>query len=155
MKTVSVKAADFERSEFAGKRKWVVVDAAGQTLGRLATDIAHVLRGKHKPEFAPHIACGDHVIVTNASKVVLTGKKLTDKMYYRHSGYIGGLKATTAGEKLAKNPEEVITLAVRGMLPKNKLSRQILKHLRVYAGAEHGQGAQSPEPMPKRLANKS
>ncbi|MFK7872929.1 MAG: 50S ribosomal protein L13 [Oligoflexales bacterium] len=155
MKTVSVKAADFDREDFAGKRKWVVVDAAGQTLGRLSTDVARVLRGKHKPEFAPHIDCGDHVIVTNASKIVLTGKKLSNKMYYRHSGYIGGLKATTAGEKLAKNPEEVVTLEVRGMLPKNKLSRQILKHLRVYAGADHEQGAQSPEPMPNRLAVQS
>jgi large subunit ribosomal protein L13 len=127
------------------ERKWVVVDAADQTLGRLATEVATLLRGKHKPEFTPHVDTGDFVIVINASKVRLTGKKDTDKTYYRHSGWPGGLKSISAGELRAKRPDRMIELAVRGMLPKNKLGRQQLKKLKVYAGSEHPHQAQQPE----------
>ncbi|BAU26069.1 LSU ribosomal protein L13P [Aneurinibacillus soli] len=127
------------------ERKWYVVDAEGQTLGRLSSEIASILRGKFKPEFTPHIDAGDFVIVINADKVHLTGKKLSDKKYYRHSGYQGGLRVTTAGQMLATKPERVIELAVKGMLPKNRLGRQLFTKLNVYAGAEHPHQAQKPE----------
>ena len=126
-------------------RKWYVVDAAGMTLGRLASEVAKVLRGKNKAIFTPHIDTGDYVIVINAEKVVVTGKKLDQKVYYHHSDYVGGMKETTLREKLAKKPEEVVELAVKGMLPKGPLGRQMYKKLFVYAGPEHKQAAQKPE----------
>ena len=127
------------------ERKWYVVDAAGLTLGRLASEVAKVLRGKNKPEFTPHIDTGDYVIVINAEKVVVTGKKLDQKIYYHHSDYVGGMKETTLREMMAKKPERVIELAVKGMLPKGPLGRQMYKKLHVYAGAEHDHAAQKPE----------
>ncbi|SEN61555.1 50S ribosomal protein L13 [Lihuaxuella thermophila] len=126
------------------ERKWYVVDAKGKTLGRLASEVATILRGKHKPQYTPHVDTGDFVIVINASQVELTGKKLTKKIYYRHSGYPGGLKMTTAGQMRATRPERMIELAVKGMLPKNSLGRQQLKKLKVYAGSEHPHQAQQP-----------
>ena len=126
-------------------RKWYVVDATGMTLGRLASEIAKVLRGKNKPIFTPHIDTGDYVIVINAEKIAVTGKKLDQKIYYHHSDYVGGMKETTLREKLAKKPESVIELAVKGMLPKGPLGRQMLKKLHVYAGPEHKHEAQKPE----------
>ena len=126
-------------------RKWYVVDATGMTLGRLASEIAKVLRGKNKPIFTPHIDTGDNVIVINAEKISVTGKKMDQKIYYHHSDYVGGMKETTLKEKLAKKPESVIELAVKGMLPKGPLGRQMLKKLHVYAGPEHKHAAQKPE----------
>lgn len=126
-------------------RKWYVVDAEGKTLGRLASEVAKVLRGKNKPIFTPHMDTGDYVIVVNAEKVKVTGKKLDQKIYYRHSEYVGGMKETTLREKLAKKPEEVVELAVKGMLPKGPLGRQMYTKLHVYAGPEHNQAAQKPE----------
>ena len=126
-------------------RKWYVVDATGMTLGRLASEIAKVLRGKNKAIFTPHIDTGDYVIVVNAEKVAVTGKKLDQKIYYHHSDYVGGMKETTLREKLAKKPESVIELAVKGMLPKGPLGRQMLTKLHVYAGPEHKHEAQKPE----------
>ena len=127
------------------ERKWYVVDAEGATLGRLASEIAKVLRGKNKPEYTPHIDTGDYVIVVNAEKVKVTGKKLQQKVYYNHSDYVGGMRETTLAELLAKKPEKVIELAVKGMLPKGPLGRTMYKKLFVYAGAEHGHEAQKPE----------
>ena len=127
------------------KRDWYVVDAEGQTLGRLASEIAKVLRGKNKPTYTPHMDCGDYVIVVNAEKIKVTGKKLDQKIYYHHSEYIGGMKETTLREKLAKKPEQVIELAVKGMLPKGPLGREMYKKLFVYAGPEHKHAAQKPE----------
>lgn len=127
------------------ERKWYVVDADGQTLGRLASEIAKILRGKNKPIFTPHIDTGDYVVVVNAAKIKTTGKKLNDKIYYNHSDYPGGLRETTLKEMLAKKPEDVITLAVRGMLPKGPLGREMLGKLHVYAGPDHEQAAQKPE----------
>ncbi|MCQ6276416.1 50S ribosomal protein L13 [Bacillus sp. V3B] len=127
------------------ERKWYVVDAEGKTLGRLATEVAAILRGKHKPTFTPHVDTGDHVIILNASKIELTGKKLTDKIYYRHSLHPGGLKTRTALEMRTNYPERMLELAVKGMLPKNSLGRQIFKKLHVYAGSEHPHQAQQPE----------
>ena len=126
-------------------RKWYVVDAEGKTLGRLASEVAKVLRGKNKAIFTPHIDTGDYVIVINAEKIKVTGKKLDQKIYYHHSDYVGGMKETTLKEKLAKKPEEVIELAVKGMLPKGPLGRQMYTKLHVYAGAEHDHAAQKPE----------
>ena len=126
-------------------RKWYVVDATDMTLGRLASEVAKVLRGKNKAIFTPHIDTGDYVIVINAEKVAVTGKKLDQKIYYHHSDYVGGMKETTLREKLAKKPESVIELAVKGMLPKGPLGRQMLKKLHVYAGSEHKHEAQKPE----------
>ena len=126
-------------------RKWYVVDATGMTLGRLASEVAKVLRGKNKPIFTPHIDTGDYVIVINAEKIAVTGKKLDQKIYYRHSDYVGGLKQATLREKLANKPEEVIELAVKGMRPKGPLGRQMFKKLFVYAGPEHKHAAQKPE----------
>lgn len=127
------------------ERKWYVVDAADKTLGRLAAEVAKVLRGKHKPTFTPHMDTGDHVIIINADKVRLTGKKLVQKVYFRHSGYLGGDKYTKAGDMLAKNPVRMVKLAVRGMVPHNRLGSQIIKKLHVYAGSEHPHAAQKPE----------
>ncbi|GFI24603.1 50S ribosomal protein L13 [Lachnospiraceae bacterium] len=128
-------------------RKWYVVDATGMTLGRLATEVASVLRGKKKPIFTPHMDTGDYVIVINAEKVAVTGKKLDQKLYYRHSDYVGGMKSTTLREKLNKKPEEVIEHAVKGMLPKGPLGRQMYKKLFVYAGPGHKHAAQKPETL--------
>ncbi|HBV83607.1 MAG: 50S ribosomal protein L13 [Lachnospiraceae bacterium] len=128
-------------------RKWYVVDATGMTLGRLATEVASVLRGKKKPIFTPHIDTGDYVIVINAEKVAVTGKKLDQKIYYHHSDYVGGMKSTTLREKLNKKPQDVIEHAVRGMLPKGPLGRQMYKKLFVYAGPEHKHAAQKPETL--------
>ena len=126
-------------------RKWYVVDAEGMTLGRLASEVAKVLRGKNKPIFTPHLDTGDYVIVVNAEKIKVTGKKLDQKIYYHHSDYVGGMKETTLREKLAKKPEEVVELAVKGMLPKGPLGRQMYTKLHVYAGSEHNHAAQKPE----------
>ena len=127
------------------ERKWYVVDAEGQTLGRLSAEVAKVLRGKNKPVFTPHADCGDYVIVVNAEKIKVTGKKLDQKVYYHHSDYVGGMKEETLREKLAKKPEQVVELAVKGMLPKGPLGRQMYTKLHVYAGAEHDHAAQKPE----------
>ena len=127
------------------ERKWYVVDATGYTLGRLASEIAKVLRGKNKPIFTPHIDTGDYVIIVNAEKIKVTGKKLDQKIYYHHSDYVGGMKETTLREMLAKKPEKVVELAVKGMLPKGPLGREMFTKLHVYAGAEHPHTAQKPE----------
>ncbi len=129
------------------ERKWYVVDATGYTLGRLSSEIAKVLRGKNKPTYTPHIDTGDYVIVVNADKIAVTGKKLDQKIYYNHSEYIGGMKETTLKEMLAKKPEKVIELAVKGMLPKGPLGRQMFTKLHVYAGPEHDHAAQKPETL--------
>ena len=127
------------------ERKWYVVDATGYTLGRLASEVAKVLRGKNKAIFTPHIDTGDYVIVVNADKIKVTGKKLDQKIYYRHSEYVGGMKETTLREMMAKKPEKVVELAVKGMLPKGPLGRQMYTKLHVYAGPEHNHQAQKPE----------
>ena len=127
------------------ERKWYVVDADGQTLGRLASEVAKVLRGKNKPQFTPHVDTGDYVIIINAEKVAVTGKKLDQKVYYHHSDYVGGMKETTLKEMMAKKPEKVLELAVKGMLPKGPLGRSMIKKLHVYAGPEHKHEAQKPE----------
>ena len=129
------------------QRDWLVVDATGQTLGRLATQIADALRGKNKPVYTPHVDTGDFVIVVNAEKISVTGNKLADKKYYRHSGYPGGLKVRTLAEQLERRPEEVIRKAVKGMLPRNRLARKQLTKLKVYAGPDHPHVAQKPQPM--------
>lgn len=126
-------------------RKWYVVDATDKTLGRLASEVAKVLRGKNKPIFTPHIDTGDYVIIVNAEKIKVTGRKLDQKVYYNHSGYVGGMKETTLKEKLAKKPEQVVELAVKGMLPKGPLGRQMYTKLHVYAGPDHKHAAQKPE----------
>ena len=126
-------------------RKWYVVDAEGKTLGRLASEVAKVLRGKNKPVFTPHVDTGDYVIIVNAEKVSVTGKKLDQKIYYHHSDYVGGMKETTLREMMAKKPEKVLELAVKGMLPKGPLGRSMIKKLHVYAGPEHKNAAQKPE----------
>ncbi|KYP79669.1 50S ribosomal protein L13 [Ferroacidibacillus organovorans] len=131
----------------AVERNWYVVDAAGKRVGRLATEIASVLRGKHKPEFTPHTDVGDFVVVVNAEKVVFTGKKLTDKGYFRHSGYPGGLREVKAIDMLRTHPERVLEAAVKGMLPKNSLGAQLYTKLKVYAGPEHPHQAQQPKPL--------
>ena len=135
----------FMASTATVERKWYVVDATGYTLGRLASEIAKVLRGKNKAIFTPHIDTGDYVIVVNAEKIKVTGKKMEQKIYYRHSDYVGGMKETTLKEMLAKHPERVIEFAVKGMLPKGPLGRQMLTKLHVYAGPEHKHEAQKPE----------
>jgi large subunit ribosomal protein L13 len=140
MKTYSAKPREIER-------RWFVVDAEAQTLGRLATRIADVLRGKGKPQYTPHVDTGDFVVVVNAEKVRVTGNKLEQKRYYRHSGYPGGLRERTLAEQLARHPEEVLRLAVRGMLPKNRLAAGQLRKLKIYAGPEHPHTAQNPQPM--------
>ncbi|MBG0775059.1 MAG: 50S ribosomal protein L13 [Desulfovibrionaceae bacterium] len=128
-------------------REWYLVDATDLILGRLAAQVAHRLRGKHKPEFAPHMDNGDFIVVVNAEKIKVTGKKLADKKYYSYSGYVGGLKTTTLGDMLQNKPEEVIRAAVRGMLPKNRLGRALLKKLKIYAGSEHPHAAQQLKPL--------
>ena len=138
MSTFMAKPADIQR-------KWYVIDAAGKPLGRVAAVAATILRGKHTPEYTPHVDCGDHVIVINAAKVVLTGNKLDDKMYRRHSGYIGGLKEVPYRRLMEKDPEFVMTKAVKGMLPDNTIGRNSIKRLRVYAGDQHEHAAQKPE----------
>ncbi len=137
IKTYSAKAEDI-------KREWLVVDAEGKTLGRLSTEIATILRGKHKPIFTPHVDCGDFVIVINAGKIRVTGDRLDQKMYYRHSGYIGGLKQVSLRQMLQTHPERVLQFSVRGMLPKNRLGRQVFKKLKVYASPTHPHAAQQP-----------
>ncbi|MBM7853860.1 large subunit ribosomal protein L13 [Desulfohalotomaculum tongense] len=127
------------------QRKWYVIDAEGKPLGRLAAEVARILRGKHKPTFTPHVDTGDHVIVVNAEKAVLTGNKLKKKMYYRHSGYPGGLKQMAYGEFMEKKPERAVEKAVKGMLPHNRLGRKMFKKLKVYRGSEHPHQAQKPE----------
>ena len=138
MKSFMAKAEDIQR-------KWYVIDAEGKPLGRLASEIAKILRGKHKPTFTPHVDTGDHVIVLNSEKVVLTGNKLTQKMYRHHSQYIGGMKEMSYKDLMQKNPEKAIMLAVQGMIPKNSLGRLMLKKLKVYKGNEHNHEAQQPE----------
>ncbi len=138
MKTFSAKNEDIVR-------KWYIVDAEGKTLGRMATVIATTLRGKHKPEFTPHVDCGDFVIVINAEKVHVTGNRMDEKMYYRHSGYPGGLTSQTMRDVLQRQPERVVMQAVQKMLPKNALSRAVIKKLKVYAGTEHPHAAQKPD----------
>ena len=129
------------------KHDWYVVDAQNQVLGRLASQIAHRLRGKHKPEFAPHVDNGDFIIVVNCDKIKVTGTKMTKKLYRRHSGWVGGLRTTVLGDLLKEKPERAIMMAVRGMLPKNKLGHAMLKKLKVYAGPEHPHAAQNPQPL--------
>nr|WP_304941223.1 50S ribosomal protein L13 [Thermosulfurimonas sp. F29] len=129
------------------EREWYVVDASGKVLGRLASEIAKRLRGKHRPYFAPHVDVGDFIVVVNADKVRLTGKKWDQKVYWRHSGYMGGLKLRTARQMLQEKPEELIRLAVKRMLPKNRLGRKLLRKLKVYAGPEHPHKAQNPRPL--------
>jgi large subunit ribosomal protein L13 len=140
VKTYTAKPTEVET-------RWYVVDASGCVLGRLASFVATRLRGKHKPLYTPHVDTGDHVIVINADKIALTGKKWDEKLYYRHSGYIGGLKSMTAKQLLQKRPEDLVMHAVRGMLPKNRLGRKMLKKLKVYAGSEHPHVAQRPETL--------
>ncbi|CAN5823406.1 50S ribosomal protein L13 [soil metagenome] len=140
MKTYSVKAGEIER-------RWFVVDAEGQVLGRLSSEIARILRGKHKPMYTPHLDTGDHVVVINAEKVVLTGNKADQKTYFRHSGFMGGEKFIPFRRMMAAHPERVIELAVKGMLPKNALGRQMRLKLRVYPGTEHPHAAQQQEPL--------
>lgn len=139
-KTFSAKAHEIER-------QWFVVDAQGKTLGRLSTEIATILRGKHKPIYTPHVDCGDYVIVINADRIHVTGKRLDQKIYYRHSGYIGGLKEITLRRMLEKHPERVIELAVKGMLPKTRLGRVMFKKLKVYAAPTHPHTAQQPQTL--------
>lgn len=140
MKTISAREQDIQRN-------WYVVDAQGQTLGRLASQIATVLRGKHKPIYTPHVDCGDYVIVVNAEKIHVTGQKMTAKMYYRHSGYPGGLKQVSLRDQLQKFPIRVLEAAVRGMLPKNRLGRRMFKKLKIYAGPNHPHSAQKPQSL--------
>jgi len=140
MKTYSAKPAEV-------KRDWYVIDAEGKTLGRMATEIARRLRGKHKPEFTPHVDTGDYIVVVNAEKVRVSGNKTTDKLYYRHTGYVGGLKTTTFDKMQAEKPERIIEIAVKGMLPKNPLGRAMYRKLKVYAGPEHRHEAQQPKTL--------
>jgi len=140
MKTFSAKNQDIDRN-------WYLVDAQNKTLGRLSTEIASRLRGKHKPIYTPHVDTGDYIVVVNASKIRVTGKKMTDKVYYKHTGYIGNLKSENLETMLEKYPEKVLMKSVRGMLPKNKLGRAMIKKLRVFAGPEHTHIAQQPEPL--------
>ncbi len=140
MRTFSVKKEEIDR-------EWYIVDAQGQTLGRLASRIATILKGKHKPIYTPHLDCGDFVIVLNADKVRVTGRKMDQKFYYRYSGYPGGLSQISLRDQLARHPERVLQAAIRGMLPKNKLGRKMIKKLKVYAGDEHPHQAQQPKPL--------
>ena len=143
MDTLSYKTASANKSTV--NKEWLHIDAEGQTLGRLASEVAKLLRGKHKPNFTPHVDCGDNVIITNAEKVVLTGNKWADKTYIRHTGYPGGQRSLTAQELKEKNPAGVVEKAVKGMLPKNKLGAELFRNLKVYAGAEHDHEAQKPK----------
>ncbi|MDY8136742.1 50S ribosomal protein L13 [Aquimarina sp. 2201CG5-10] len=143
MDTLSYKTVSANKATVT--KEWLHVDAEGQTLGRLSSVVAKLLRGKHKPNFTPHVDCGDNVIITNAEKINLTGKKWTDKSYIRHTGYPGGQRSLTAQELYEKNPERLIEKAVKGMLPKNKLGADLFRNLKVYAGAQHNQDAQQPK----------
>ncbi len=147
METVMMKTTYFAKKEAFTEKRWRIVDADGQTLGRLAVQVANVLRGKDKPTYTPHVDTGDSIVVINAAKIKLTGKKLENKIYYRHTGYIGHLKSATAGEMMEKNPQRVVEKAVYGMLPNNKLRKIFMGKLKVYAGSEHPHAAQKPEPM--------
>ncbi len=140
MKTFSAKASDVQRD-------WYLVDASGKTLGRLASEIARRLRGKHKPEYTPHVDTGDYIVVVNAEKIHVTGRKATDKVYYHHTGYVGHLKSITFEKLIEKAPERALEHAVKGMLPKNRLGRAMFKKLKVYAGTEHQHQAQQPKPL--------
>ena len=140
MRTFTAKTAEIER-------EWYVVDAEGQTLGRLASRIAPIIKGKHKPIYTPHLDCGDYVIIINAAKVRVTGQKMEQKFYYRHSGYPGGIKSISLRDQLATYPERVLQSAVKGMLPKNKLGRRMIKKLKIYAGDSHPHEAQQPKPL--------
>lgn len=142
MDTLSYKTVSANKNTVV--KEWLVVDADGQTLGRLASEVAKLLRGKHKPSFTPHVDCGDNVIITNASKINLTGKKWDDKTYIRHTGYPGGQRSLTATELYKKDPARLVEKAVKGMLPKNKLGAEMFRNLKVYADANHGQEAQKP-----------
>lgn len=133
-------------------RKWLLIDADGQTLGRLASQIAQILRGKHKPEYTPHMDTGDYIVVINASKVKVTGNKLADKIYYHHTGYIGNLKSISLGNLMTKDPTQAIAKAVKGMMPKNALGRAMFKKLKIYADAEHNHQAQNPQLLNKEKA---
>lgn len=137
-KSFTPRAGDIERS-------WYVVDADGKTLGRLASQIAHVLRGKHKPTYSPHMDVGDHIVVINAEKIRVTGRKAEQKVYYRHTGHPGGLRTTTYEDMMDKHPDRILRTAIKGMMPNNVLGRQMFKKLRIYAGAEHGHTAQQPQ----------
>ncbi|SNZ01090.1 50S ribosomal protein L13 [Flagellimonas pacifica] len=143
MDTLSYKTISANKSTV--DKQWLLVDAEGQTLGRLASKVAKLLRGKHKPNFTPHVDCGDNVIVINAEKINLTGNKWADKTYSRYTGYPGGQRSTTAQELLEKHPERIVEKSVKGMLPKNKLGADLFRNLKVYVGAEHGQEAQKPK----------
>ena len=140
MKTISAKPEEV-------RRDWYIVDATDKTLGRLASELAVRLRGKHKPIFTPHVDTGDHIVVVNAARIRVTGNKLKDKIYHHHTGYIGNLKSVNLATLLEKSPEQVLTLAVKGMLPKNRLGRAMIKKLRVFGGAEHNHEAQQPQPL--------
>lgn len=140
-----MKKYTYSAKQSDNKDKWFIVDADGAVLGRIASKIAHRLKGKHNPLYSPHVDMGDSIIVINAEKIVLTGRKWDQKTYYRHSGYMGGLKSITARKLLEKRPEDIIRFAVRGMLPKNKLGREMIKKLKVYQGDEHPHSAQAPE----------
>ena len=140
MTTYSAKPADI-------KRAWFLVNASGKTLGRLSSEIAHRLRGKHKPGYTPHMDCGDYIVVINAKDIKVTGKKYTDKVYYHHSGYPGGIKSITFDKLIKKKPERIIETAVKGMLPKGPLGRQMYSKLKVYAGADHKHTSQQPQPL--------
>ena len=143
MDTLSYKTVSANKNTV--NKEWVLVDADGQALGRLASEVAKLLRGKHKPNFTPHVDCGDNVIITNAAKIRLTGNKWEDKTYIRHTGYPGGQKSLNASELFEKDPTRIVEKAVKGMLPKNKLGAQLFRNLKVYAGAEHDQEAQKPK----------
>jgi large subunit ribosomal protein L13 len=148
MKTLSLKPKDLNKS-------WFIVDAAGQTVGRLSSELARVLQGKHKATYVPHLDSGDNVVVINADKIKFTGNKWLDKVYYRHSGYVGGIKASRAEEILKSHPERLIQIAVKGMLPNNKKRDVMLKNLKVYAGEQHPHEAQQPKPLPARTAERN
>jgi large subunit ribosomal protein L13 len=142
MREITVKT--YVPTQGSVEKKWILIDAAGKVLGRVAVEAARIIRGKHKPTYTPYLDCGDHVIVINASKAKVTGKKLTDKMYYHHSGYPGGLSEFNYGEMMGRYPERAMLLAIKGMLPHNRLGRSLSTHVRVYAGAEHPHAAQNP-----------
>jgi len=145
---MSTRTFILTKEEALAQRGWNLVDAEGRSLGRVATQVANLLRGKGKPSFSPHIDCGDFVVVVNAGKVRLTGRKASDKVYHRHTGWPGGIRTTTAGELVSDRPERLVRTAVMGMLPKNRLSRRLITKLKVYAGTEHPHGAQQATPVP-------
>ena len=142
MDTLSYKTVSANRTTV--NKEWLLVDAEGETLGRMASKVAYLLRGKHKPSFTPHVDCGDNVVIINAEKIVLTGNKWSDKSYMRYTGYPGGQRTTSVKQLLDKNPEGILEKAIKGMLPKNRLGAELFRNLKVYAGAEHGQEAQKP-----------